>query len=287
VITCGVCGSANEAEARFCGTCGSALAPAPADSGPAVVPGHGRATRELEPAEPDATPPAADETIQAPIAAEAAPASGPPSVVCTVCGTANDETRTFCRRCGNELRPAVTPLPPESPRPRPSRAPMVAILLVLAALATVAILVVLMVFGGGGAPSGTPSPSTAGPTSLPPTEPGIAPPTTTATEAPPATPTAEPTSLWKARCNRIFLRSGPDNGASPLPDDRVLLDQVVTVARVVEGGAYSVDFACTGGSVSATTWLEIIAIDGVAVSDSFGVDALYSASALFTELDGG
>ena len=63
MIKCGVCGSENEAEALFCGTCGSPLTPAetkeivedatkatPPD-GPtgdeAVVPGKGGARRDL------------------------------------------------------------------------------------------------------------------------------------------------------------------------------------------------------------------------------------------------
>lgn len=127
MITCRVCGAQNEAEAVFCGVCGSRLAapeataaetPAPPQTSPAdaepndevVVPT--RKAREPAPANPDA----ADSIPQA-FAAPVGPVSTVSTdttaldlggITCAVCGTRNDPAREFCRKCASPLRPSTT-----------------------------------------------------------------------------------------------------------------------------------------------------------------------------------
>jgi hypothetical protein len=122
-ITCAVCGSVNDPNATFCGTCGAPLdlaQTAPPDGGSdefhvvpgegEVVPGKGEARRDL----------GRDDSGAAPEAPDAGPEPPPPdafAIACAVCGTVNDASRTFCRKCGNTLRLAVPEPPPPPPPP--------------------------------------------------------------------------------------------------------------------------------------------------------------------------
>ena len=166
---CGVCGSENEAEALFCGTCGSPLSPAEATAIAAqakvaqetvagapddvVVPGKGDARRDL------GIGGGADRTTVTPKPDGIAGADGMvvddethmtgPTIACGVCGTVNDATRTYCRKCANELKPAAPPPPPPPPPGARGRISPIAIGLGAAAVVVAIVLVGVLVFGGG------------------------------------------------------------------------------------------------------------------------------------------
>lgn len=128
MITCSVCGSLNEAEAKFCGTCGSKLEPAPAAE--AEVPTAKAPPAQAptpRPAPPPASPPPAPTPSPAPASskgpasgAQPAPAAAAPvvpaapetTITCKVCGTSNDIARDFCRKCASPLRPGPVQKPP-------------------------------------------------------------------------------------------------------------------------------------------------------------------------------
>jgi WD40-like Beta Propeller Repeat len=200
VIKCGVCGSENEAAALFCGTCGSPLAPADAKAiaeeaattatpettsgDESVVPGKGGARRDLGTGGEQAVPKpetggdaaATPETIT-----DTDTVPGGPTITCSVCGTVNDATRTYCRKCANELKPAPPPPPPPPPpTPRRKLSP-VALGLGAAAVVVAIALIGVLVLGGGSKPVASASPSspptatseptTAGGTSEPSSEP--------------------------------------------------------------------------------------------------------------------
>ena len=174
MIKCAVCGSDNEAAAQFCGTCGSPLEPVDAaaiaeeaakataatDPEPdeAVVPGKDRgARRDLgigtdTQVVPDSNPKPEPEPIQ-----DEMTRPGGATITCSVCGTVNDATRTYCRKCANELKPAPPPPPPPPPPPVRRKIPPLALGLgsaaVLVAIALVAVLAM------GGKPGATIAPS--------------------------------------------------------------------------------------------------------------------------------
>ena len=173
MIKCGVCGSENEAAALFCGTCGSPLNPAEgkaiADEAieptppegttadDAVVPGKGGARRDLGIGGGPTTAPPPDKGAQTEVViADQETSSGGPTIVCAVCGTVNDATRTYCRKCANELKPAAAPPPPPLPPPAPRRISPLAIGLGAAAAVVAIALVGVLVLGGPG-PSAAPS----------------------------------------------------------------------------------------------------------------------------------
>lgn len=193
MIKCGVCGSENEAAALFCGTCGSPLTPAEAEviadeaveptvpegatGDEAVVPGKGGARRDLGVGGgTTAVPPPPDSGTQTEVIADQETLSGGPTIVCSVCGTVNDASRTYCRKCANELKPAPPPPPPPPPPPTRGGISPLAIGLGAAAVVVAIALVGVLVFGGPGAspipsgvastgPSGEPtSEASAGPT---------------------------------------------------------------------------------------------------------------------------
>lgn len=165
MIKCGVCGSENEAAALFCGTCGSPLSPVDEtalaeqakttvsptpEPDEAVVPGKDRgARRDLgigggTVAVPDGAPKAAPEAI-----ADLETASGAATITCGVCGTINDATRTYCRKCANELKPAAPPPPPPPPAPVRRKISPLALGLGGAAIVVAIALVAVLVLGGG------------------------------------------------------------------------------------------------------------------------------------------
>ena len=186
MIKCGVCGSENEAAALFCGTCGSPLTPAEAkaiveetkpepvgtpESGDIVVPGQGKSQRILGTGgdaglggKTPGTGPSPE-----PVSAEPEAAAGGPTVICQVCGTVNEASRTYCRKCANELKPmAPPPPPPVEPVPGRKLSPVALGLGAAAAVVAIALIGVLVLGGGGVTPSPTP-PSSAGVTpTLPP-----------------------------------------------------------------------------------------------------------------------
>ncbi|MGH7733857.1 MAG: DUF7577 domain-containing protein, partial [Gemmatimonadales bacterium] len=140
MITCSVCGAVNEAEAAFCGVCGSRLgadvpgsepgassgtlsggmdsaAPvaAPADEDD-VVPT--RSARKATATSPD---PADPITQVVPTPVSLGSAAGEPAddgkITCAVCGTRNDPDREFCRKCASPLHPSG-PVDPNAGWPR-------------------------------------------------------------------------------------------------------------------------------------------------------------------------
>jgi Tol biopolymer transport system component len=208
VITCGVCGSENEAAALFCGTCGSPLPPAEAKSiaeevtkpeiGDAkpddtVVPGQGGARRDVGTGaaqDPTAPPVQPGGVPRDPGTVEDEVASGGPTIVCSVCGTVNDANRTYCRKCANELKPPPPP-PPTPPPPQSSRRISPVAIGLGAAAVVVAIALIGILVLGGGKPG-----ATLGPTA------GASQPVTTAAA------TAKPTILPTARTFSEGARSG-------------------------------------------------------------------------------
>jgi len=183
VIRCGVCGSENEAEARFCGTCGSPLTPAEATAiakasdeaakpetgagDDVVVPGNGGARRDLGTGGEGASKGDGGTGIKTEqVVLDDEPVAGAATIVCSVCSTVNDASRTYCRKCANELRPAPPPpLPPPPPPPGPRISPVVAGLVAAGVVIAIGIGIVLAL-GPGGTATGTPSPTS--PASLPP-----------------------------------------------------------------------------------------------------------------------
>ena len=201
MIKCGVCGSENEAAALFCGTCGSPLAPAEAKTiadeaaktapeattgDDAVVPGKGGARWDLGTGgEQSTTKPGTGDVGTAPIPddtiTDTETVPGGPTITCGVCGTVNDASRTYCRRCANELKPAAAPPPPPPlPTPRRKLSPVALGLGAAAAVVAIALIGVLL-FGGGTKPVASGSPSASTPT------------TTSGPTA--AEPSAEPSAL--------------------------------------------------------------------------------------------
>jgi Tol biopolymer transport system component len=175
VIKCNVCGSENEAAALFCGTCGSPLSPSDAKAiveeatkpevvapGPddTVVPGQGiGARRDLGTgaAQDRAATPATGAGAVDPNAVEDDVSSGKPTIVCSVCATVNDATRTYCRKCANELKPAA-PLPPPPP-PAPVARKISPVAIGLGAAAVVVALALIGVLAFGGKPGATLAPT--------------------------------------------------------------------------------------------------------------------------------
>ena len=200
MIKCGVCGSENEAAALFCGTCGSPLNPAdaqpvvdevveptvpePTSADDAVVPGKGGARRDLGTGGDSTIVPdsgVAMGTATEVVIADDDSASGGPTIVCGVCGTVNDATRTYCRKCANELKPAPPPPPPPPPPPAPRRISPVALGLGAAAAVVAIALVGVLVFGGNpGASLAPTAQASASPSAGEPTPEGTLQPTATA-----------------------------------------------------------------------------------------------------------
>lgn len=166
VIKCGVCGSENEAAALFCGTCGSPLSPAEAKAiadeatkttvsetaGPdeSVVPGKGGARRDLgigggAAAAPEGAPKPTGDTE---VVADLETLPGGATITCGVCGTVNDATRTYCRKCANELKPAAAPPPPPPPPPTARRISPIALALGAGAVVVAIALIGVLVLGG-------------------------------------------------------------------------------------------------------------------------------------------
>jgi hypothetical protein len=114
VITCRVCGAANESEAVFCGVCGNRLA------GGVDTTGEPATTAVVAPeaaAADDVVVPTRKAREPAPVPTDTLPATVEPvppvveeetGVTCAVCGTRNDLSREFCRKCASPLRPSTT-----------------------------------------------------------------------------------------------------------------------------------------------------------------------------------
>lgn len=176
MIKCGVCGSENEAAALFCGTCGSPLNPADAK---AIADEAAKTTVSPTP-EPDGeVVPGADRGARRDLgiggATSGVPAGGPKAgapeeisdvettpggatITCGVCSTVNDASRTYCRKCANELKPAPPPPPPPPPPPAGRKiSPLALGLGAAAAVVAVALIAVLVM--GGGKPGATLGPS--------------------------------------------------------------------------------------------------------------------------------
>lgn len=199
MIKCGVCGSENEAAALFCGTCGSPLNAADAkaiaddatktvvsttpDPDGEVVPGKDRGARRdlgtggLQ----TVVPGGGTKTTAAPEEiADVETTPGGATITCGVCGTVNDATRTYCRKCANELKPAAPPPPPPPPAPVGRRISPLALGLGAAAVVVAIALVAVLVMGGGkpGAtlgPTAQASPGATVPVVGPTTEPTVLP----------------------------------------------------------------------------------------------------------------
>jgi hypothetical protein len=120
VTTCATCGSPNEAEAVFCGTCGALLATPEVldETAPVVVP-------SLPDRAPDPTPvpdaplpdaPLPDPPLPDPTPIQTFPitksAVTPEGITCPACGTSNPIGRAVCIKCATELNPAAPVKPP-------------------------------------------------------------------------------------------------------------------------------------------------------------------------------
>lgn len=176
MIKCGVCGSENEAAALFCGTCGSPLSPAEAaaiaedatkttvsatpEPDEAVVPGKGGARRDLGTGgETTKVPDTSTVTSPPETIADVETAPDGATITCGVCGTINDASRTYCRKCANELKVAPPP-PPPPPPPRTARRISPLALGLGAGAVVVAIALVAVLVMGGGKPGATLGPTT-------------------------------------------------------------------------------------------------------------------------------
>jgi hypothetical protein len=183
VIKCGVCGSENEAQALFCGTCGSPLAPAEAAPVPqetkptpietaapdeSVVPGKGGARRDLgigdAGTKPVRTEPVGPAEV---VTTDTGTEIIGPTIVCAVCGTVNEASRTYCRKCANELKAAAAaPPPPPPPSPRRGLSPTIIGLGAAGVVVAVGVAVVLALGGLGPSATSTPPPASSGPTAV-------------------------------------------------------------------------------------------------------------------------
>jgi hypothetical protein len=124
-------------------------------------------------------------------------------VVCPVCGTENDSSRIFCRKCASDLHATVVYPVGQAPPPPPAPVPIKPIVVGGGIALLVIALVIGVVLALGGSPAASPSPMpeptftlpTAGPTLSPTHAPApTAPPITLApTSAGPATPAPTPT----------------------------------------------------------------------------------------------
>jgi hypothetical protein len=131
-----------------------------------------------------------------------------PTVVCPVCGTDNDSSRVFCRKCASDLHATIVMTnagPAIAPPPAPAQVPIRPIVIG----GGIALLLVILVLGAvlalGGSPAASPTaaaptatdvtPPSAGPTLSPTRTPEPAPTATPLppTAAPPATPAPTPT----------------------------------------------------------------------------------------------
>jgi len=192
VVVCKVCGTENEQGAAFCGSCGSFLE---WNGEPAVD------DAPTAPAPTAAAPLAAVPTTSPSSSQTGSVASPPPDpgtgalLVCPACGTANEPSRTFCKRCATELAPP--PAEPPAPLPAGRSGPP------LALLGGAAAVIVLVLLGGAfllsrGSPSdsATEAPSTSadvspGASGLVAGSPSAIPP---ATGSPASSPSASPAS---------------------------------------------------------------------------------------------
>jgi Tol biopolymer transport system component len=220
MVKCAVCGSENEPQALFCGTCGSPMPqaaakppepevvpePEPVVPDGTVIPGKGDARRDLGiDTGTVVVPPPVDDDGDV---TDADSAAGGPTITCSVCGTVNDANRTYCRKCANELKPPPPP-PPPPPTPTPVRRISPLALGLGAAAVVVAIaLIGVLAFGG---PSVSPSPSSVASGALPTT----LIPTVEPTEAPPTVlPTARVFNFSESKRtgNIAFSRCPADGG---------------------------------------------------------------------------
>ena len=285
MIKCGVCGSENEAAALFCGTCGSPLTPAEAaaiaddatktivsstpEPDEAVVPGKGGARRDLGTGgETTTVPDQTKVTLPPEPIADVETAPGGPTITCGVCGTINDASRTYCRKCANELKPAPPPAPPPPPPPPARRISPLALGLGAGAVVVAIALIAVLVMGGS-----KPGP-TLGPTTQAST-PTATQPVVVATTGPTIVPTATARTFTEgalsgqiafARCASdgtgcaIFLRPA-DSSAKPRriigATNASALDPAIspdgkTIIYVVEPGLRIVTIA-TGKYVQHST----------------------------------
>ncbi|HEX2625732.1 MAG TPA: zinc ribbon domain-containing protein [Candidatus Limnocylindrales bacterium] len=170
MVKCAVCGSENEPQALFCGTCGSPMpqaapkppepevvtpAPEPVEPDGTVTPGMGYARRDLGIDTATVVTPPPDTSAAA--ITDSDGTSGGPTITCSVCGTVNDANRTYCRKCANELKPAAAP-PPPPPPPAPVRK-ISPLALGLGAAAVVVAIALVAVLAMGGGPTASASPS--------------------------------------------------------------------------------------------------------------------------------
>jgi len=121
-----------------------------------------------------------------------------PTIVCPVCGTENDSSRVFCRKCASDLHATVVMTaqgPAVAPPPAPTSVPIKPIVIG----GGVALLLVLLVLGAvlalsGGTPGASPSPTPESTAATPPSAgPTLAPTHTHAPTTPPVTPAPPPT----------------------------------------------------------------------------------------------
>lgn len=153
MVRCAFCGSENEPEAAYCGTCGKPIVAAPPDppsgnDGTLVPTGNGDGhKKEASLPKPPLNAPN-DNGGAPPPPPDPDPDTAPGAIICPRCGTSNEPTRVFCRKCAKDLRPPPPPPPdPPDPDPRPRIPPIV---IPLAALGFVVVLGIgiLVALGG-------------------------------------------------------------------------------------------------------------------------------------------
>jgi Tol biopolymer transport system component len=182
VVTCSVCRFDNEPGALYCGSCGSALAvdagrgrsgdaaPVPDDIAVPRKPGRDRTSGTEAGGGPGVGTDAATGGASVPVSTVPQP-DVEPTLVCSACGTVNEVSRVYCRRCAKELRPPVA-APPATLPARRQAIPLAAVAVAALAVVVLGIVgaVVLGVFGPGPASSSRPSAAintTASPTATP------------------------------------------------------------------------------------------------------------------------
>jgi len=85
------------------------------------------------------------------------PESSGPTIVCRVCDTVNDATRTYCRKCANELKSAEAAPPPPPPPPGGRKISPLAIGLGAAGLVLAVGIVAILALNGGTQPGASPT----------------------------------------------------------------------------------------------------------------------------------
>jgi hypothetical protein len=147
-----------------------------------------------------------------------------PTVVCPVCGTENDSSRIFCRKCASDLHATAVYPVGQAPAPAPTPVPIKPIVIGGGiALLLVALVIGVIVALGRGSPAASPSPApepsialpTAGPTLTPIQTPAPTTPPFTAAPTPAGPATPAPTPADAPPIIRFFTGPASVNCSDP------------------------------------------------------------------------